>query len=413
MKITVDIGKGYALRSATGGLVTNAKTGKPLETLAPNKQIHMTAQESEWEVPDDCAVTKVGFKYAPIAFGGGGTTSGEVSLPLGYTRVEYLKSTGTQYIETWLTINNGSAFTVDCGIDPNSGVANGAVFGYQNTGITQDRAGWSEFTDGKRGWLFWGTVSENTDLPTTSTERHRVQLSQSGLFYNGAKLRSLSSVSAFQTSGTCWLFARNCPGITVEKYHGNIYSFTFEQDGEQKLNFVPCVTPLGEPAMWDYVNGAAYTNSGDGAFVVGLDMLSLAMITQSLPEAQPGASAELSVVLKGDESSLVWQAITEAVALKGWTVRVVDWESASAATTYGLRRTRQMVWCKAAKGEYGAYVDPNGERFSIDSVMAIAGPLGTDPTEYGYEPFDSVEQAAEEWGLVPYEYPEDELSNVE
>ena len=92
---SVDIGKVYALRSETGGEVTD-ENGKLLETLEPNVQLRTMAQEPKWLVPDDCKVTKGNFKRALAALfllGGGKNI-----LPAGYTRLAYLEATGEQYI---------------------------------------------------------------------------------------------------------------------------------------------------------------------------------------------------------------------------------------------------------------------------------------------------------------------------
>lgn len=185
-------------------------------------------------------------------------------MPLGYRRLEYLESTGTQYIDTGLLLDNGSELTVDCEIDPNSGVVSGAVFGFQNTNIYQDRAGWSEFATGMHGWVFWGWLSSDQTIPSEPQKRHSVELSRAGLYWNGVKLREVDQ-GAFKTSGTCWLFARNST-TSVTKYYGKIYSFTFSQDGKPQLNFVPALDPTGAPCMFDRVTRKAFYNSGAGDF---------------------------------------------------------------------------------------------------------------------------------------------------
>jgi hypothetical protein len=97
----------------------------------------------------------------------------------------------------------------------------------------------------------------------------------------------------------------------------------------------------------------------------------------------------------------------------GCEIHIDEYTEASAATTYSMRRVRQVVWCKIVDRECGSYVGVNNERFNIERCVAVYGPKGNDPTAYGYEPFDSVEQAAEEWGLTSVVPTEEELTEIE
>ena len=322
-------------------------------------------------------------------------------LPRAYTPLAFLESTGTQHIETGLPINNGSALTVTCEINPNSGVVSGALFGAQNGGVYQDRAGWSEFTAGTHGWLFWGWTSEDTVLPTPPTEWHRVELSQSGLYYNGNQLRNLSSNRDFQTSGSCWLFARNRTDGTVEKYHGKVSSFTFSQNGSPRLNFIPCVDDKGEPCMFDKVSRQLYCNTGTGKFVAGVGSVEqLSALLAHLPAT--GGSLTLSLPAEGNTPEVAdrLQACHDS---KGWAITVHEYRPAAVAT-YSLRRMRSVVWCRAEACEHGAYTAANGTRCSIEYCAAIFGEHGNAPSAYGYDPFDSVQHAVATWGLLSQEH---------
>ena len=192
-------------------------------------------------------------------------------MPLGYTRLEFLESTGSQYIDTGLHIDNGSAMSVTCSINPDSGVNSGAVFGAQVTSTNTDRAGWSEYTKGDHGWVFWAWTSEDKVVPTDPAEKHKVELSQAGLYYNGTLLKDLRAAVAFKTSLTCWLFARNRPDVNVEKYHGKIYAFTFAQAGSPRLNLIPALDPTGAPCMFDMVTRKPFYNAGTGDFLYPTD----------------------------------------------------------------------------------------------------------------------------------------------
>lgn len=386
----------YTVTSPNGGTVTDAE-GKLNKTVDAGDQVTVTAPSDSLTCDDDDAVIcKANFKTAALALRllGGGD-----NLPKGYTRLDFLESTGSQYIDTALTANQASSFNVDCEVNANSGVVSGAVFGAQNGNVYQDRAGWSEYTADTRGWMFWGWTSEDTPLPTPPTERHRVELSQSGLYYNGSQLRDFSGSGNFQTSGTCWLFARNRPGTTVTKYYGKIYSFTFSQDGKPQLNFIPALAPDGIPCMFDTVTKTAYKNVGSGSFVAGVGTVAqLTTLLRNLPATVGTLTLSLPAEANTPDVADKLQACSDT---KGWTLTVHEYRPA-AASTYSLRRVREVVWVRCEQVEHGSYVAADGTRWHIERCAAIFGLHGNDPGAYGYTPFDSVEQAAEEWELVPY-----------
>jgi hypothetical protein len=74
------------------------------------------------------------------------------------------------------------------------------------------------------------------------------------------------------------------------------------------------------------------------------------------------------------------------------------------AATFALRR----IWVRRAPYFNGSYTDAEGVRWHLSWCEDV---WGADPEALGYERFRSVEVAAEYWGLTPYQYPEDELSN--
>ena len=389
MEITVEPNKMYAVTTSGSCTVVDAD-GLELCTASSGQQSFFVATTSTVTISDDSAkVSRANFKRAALALRllGGGD-----NLPAGYTRLDFLESTGSQYIDTGLTANQASAFRVDCEINANSGVVSGAVFGAQNGGVYQDRAGWSEYTAGTQGWLFWGWTSESTVLPTPPTERHRVELSQTGLYYNGSQLRNLSGNNGFRTSGICWLFARNRPDTVVTKYHGKIYSFNFSQDGKPQLNFVPVLDPTGTPCMYDTVSKQAFKNDGSGQFIAGFTLAQAAQLGRKLPST--GGSLTVSLPEGYEQDERVVESLTQAEA-KGWVLTIQTYAAEAAAATFALRR----VWVRRQQDENGSYVAADGSLWQVDWCVDV---IGADPEELGYERFRSVDAATEYWGLMPY-----------
>ncbi len=396
MKITVDIGKCYALRSEMGGVVTNAKTEKPLETLAPNAQIHMTAQEPEWNVPDDCAVTKVVFNCALAALGllGGGADK----LPAGYTRLEFLEATSTQYIDTGIPLNSESDVSAVAAATREYG---GYIFGSMD--VTERRRLLALGNNNSQPAVFSGhgsvyryTYNINTLVPKEYRFNGRI------LTVDGETVETYGEVPYFESTTPCYLFAYNRLAVGSD---GRMWGRIWWLKIAGRAQFTPALDPTGTPCMFDTVTRKPFFNAGSGQFVAGVGTVAqLASLLRNLPATGGELTLSLPAEANTPEVAELLQACHDT---KGWTLTVQEYRPAAAAT-YSLRRMRSVVWCRREQSDLGGYVDPSGIRWQIDRCAAIFGALGQDPSAYCYTPWDSVEQAAEFWELAPYVDPNDE-----
>ena len=422
MKTTVEIGCGYALRSELGGVVTNAQTGKMLETLQPNKQIHMTAQEPEWDVPDDCQVTKVkgNFNYAPIGSADGGGSAHDVAP--GYLMLSYVLCTNDEYIDAGLqpTTATGVLLTVENKNTTAYKIAAGATSfsdstrNYVPLQVNLCYVGYCD-TSGSKYLLTDGSVGPNSSsnkytltgvATATFNYKNDAKWTLKDAAFSGEASLNIKSVPFNLRIG-----ARNYNDrVAGEQYHitwdGYIFKCVITEGQDVVRDYVPAMSNDGVVVLYDKVNKVAYPSIGTGAFGAGITSRSeLTALLNRLPFTGGSLNLSLPANMQGDAE--VDTMLTEATTSRGWTLTVKDYRAlATGASTYGIRRTRSSVWLKAELDEAGTYVDSENLRWRIDSCVAIYGPMGADPTDYGYEPFDSVEQAAEEWKLVPYVEPE-------
>ncbi len=393
MKTTVEIGKTYALRSEAGGEVTDVD-GKTLETLEPNKQVHMTAQESEWGVPDDCKVTKVNFKQALAALGllGGGE-----KLPAGYTRIEFLESTGAQRVEVGYPCDGRTAWR----LKTENTVARSASFPYASTLDGKNRLAVA-IANGY--WRFdYAAATQSTRIPATLNTVYELELNKNRqCVINGTVVHSFSSVD-FNAAPYATLFAADRGDYP---FTGRIWFFRAEKDGAEKLELIPAIAPSGRPCMFDTVTRMQFYNSGTGQFIAGVQHAAqLRTVLRKLPDRTGQDMGTLTLSIPAEAYTPEMQELLDTTkALKNWELPIQ--ERAATAATYSLRRVRKVVWVRRVPTENGSYVDADGERWQAEWCSAIYSPRGNDPNLHGYEPFDSVEQAADVWGLVPYTEPE-------
>lgn len=293
---SVDIGKLYALRSQTGGEVTN-ENGEPIVTLEANKQQHITAQESVWLVPDDCKVTKANFKYAPL---GGGQPSGgganENFPPSGAVKVDYLEATGTQYIKTGFYPNQDSGIrTVHQQMaDGNYRVAGAGEYVNGATGnclmvYSRNSRGGSAF-----GFYKWMNPS---GVITGWEERQEGTTNWLNGKYSGTRITGESfwidaiSQSVWDTpfapNSEVYLFAicRDKAVLSGYSFHGKIYEAQLSQGEEIVRDYVPYVSKEGVPFMFEKKLGRVLTNDGTDEFRIGVSTLSqLNAILNNLPD---------------------------------------------------------------------------------------------------------------------------------
>ena len=191
-----------------------------------------------------------------------------MSLPNGYKRLEYIQSTGTQYVNTGITINattyKSYRFLFDIGypsiggsywlVNGNSGSNVIYYFGLSNTG---------SIVYGN------GTADVNGSV-TAPTGRYLVDFNPAGGSYKFGDLQHLTGLTFNAPSGSqnFYLFAYN-KGNGQDMHTERLYSAKIYDNGTLVRDFIPCRTSDGTVGLWDNINSVLYTNAGTGAFIGG------------------------------------------------------------------------------------------------------------------------------------------------
>lgn len=398
MKTNVELGKCYALRSAMGGVVTDGE-GRELATLEPNQQLHLTAQESEWIVPEDCRVTKVNFKLARLALRMLG--AGKKSLPAGYIQALFLASAGAANINT--PYRSGPDTGLYCKSEATFGNRDAMGYATQMSVPRPRFAGYNPQTIGA-GWA-GSNVELLNPLPKSVILNGWLNWKNSKIARAASELgEQTAELVGEPTAGQITIFKAN------SSWYGRIYKAGVSEGNKVSSMYVPAVDASGNPCLYDTILKTPLYNTTSTPFVVGLTLAQLATLLKRLPDT--GGSLTLSLPAEANTPEIA-DKLTAVSSEKGWTLTVYEYRPAAVAT-YSLRRVREVVWCRKQAAEYGGYVDTAGKRWQVERCAAIFGEHGNDPAAYGYEPFDSVEQAAEEWGLTPImEFPEEDLTETE
>ena len=191
-----------------------------------------------------------------------------MSLPSGYKRLEYIQSSGTQYVNTRITINATTykryRFLFDIGypyiggtywlVNGNSGSNVIYYFGLSNAGKIVYGNGTADV---------YGSV-------TASTGRYLVDFNPSDGSYKFGSLQNLTGLTFNAPSGSqnFYLFAYN-KGNGQDMHTERLYSAKIYDNGTIVRDFIPCQKPDGTIGLWDDVNSVFHGNAGTGTFAAG------------------------------------------------------------------------------------------------------------------------------------------------
>lgn len=184
--------------------------------------------------------------------------------------VEYLESTGTQWIDTGVVYQNN--YNIDCNFACSvTGTASRFIFGVYGSGFNRQVAAstYSNWSTASAGlYLYKGSL--HTGVANNAVNNVRLRGMQWN--YNGTDYDSPWTFNA--TEGlTMYLFAGNYVGTASYFFTGRIYSFKiWDANGVLVRDYIPVrVGTVGY--LYDRVSGQLYGNAGTGAFIVGPDIV--------------------------------------------------------------------------------------------------------------------------------------------
>ena len=173
-----------------------------------------------------------------------------------YISIEYLESTGTQYINTGILANNGNIVrivsdikynTVNNGSNQFSGVYGGAYFGVSD-------GNWS---NGGQSVGSADTLLHHFEFVAQIGTDGYVELNIDGSIYKYNRSVLDGQVGVFSLPGYSYFSS------------SKIYYFKIYINNILVRDFIPVLTPDGTPCMYDKVAEQFFCNQGTGQFVAG------------------------------------------------------------------------------------------------------------------------------------------------
>ena len=184
-------------------------------------------------------------------------------LPDGYTALEYIQSSGSQYIDTGRKLTQDSDITIDFRI---VGEINrdAGIFGSRESALKNNLT----LFQNKNPIVFSGDFSEyqkHRFSVASSLERTKIQINKAGVWVNDILKKSWSDVADFETPTNGLIFDVGNNNWTNNKAVMRLYSYT---DGDAQ-RLVPCLDANGVPCLYDLIGKMALYNQGAGSFTWG------------------------------------------------------------------------------------------------------------------------------------------------
>jgi len=191
-------------------------------------------------------------------------------LPSGYTELEYLESTGSQYIDTGYYATNTSGINIDyaytksgnaglCGIFQNQKPRTDTLFVTTLTGQTSTEI-----------YLISQGAEATNNIPPGIGTKHNGKIN----YLNNGKLiidngrQWNNGHNGVVSTRTIKLFCRDYNG-NLAYTNARIYMCQISEGQNVVRDLIPCLDNNGTPCMYDTVSKTTFYNAGTGTFNYG------------------------------------------------------------------------------------------------------------------------------------------------
>ena len=186
-------------------------------------------------------------------------SGGSSGLPAEYQEVEYLQSSGTQYIDTGVVLDDTMTIRIKYDF-----IRSGFVFG-SRVSASSRYSGITNEGGGAYNIRYGNTViyTQNT-APFGTVD---VVISPNGVTLNGEEVSTTAYGDSFY-AGNCYLFTSNSNGVpfTGDYATNRVRRFTIDN----VIDLVPCKRKSDDVlGMYDLINDEFLTNAGTGTFLTG------------------------------------------------------------------------------------------------------------------------------------------------
>lgn len=169
-------------------------------------------------------------------------------LPADYTRLDFIESDGTTYIDTGFKPNNNTRVVFE---GYNNSTSSGWIFGAWKAANSQMFCASALSTYN----ICYGTkIWANATMPVGPIS---IDINKNVYTYNGVS--GTLAAQTFSCDYPMYLFHINAAGtVSTGSFNGRIYSVKIYDNGTLVRDFIPCMNASGEAGLYDLKNGVWY-----------------------------------------------------------------------------------------------------------------------------------------------------------
>ena len=184
-----------------------------------------------------------------------------------YTNIEYLESTGTQWIDTGLIFDQDTSIKIKVNLNDVTVNQYGYVFGAGDSAQTNsfEMYTWNSAIDFNYNGNNSSEEISSGDTVVVDWDKNKIKYSKN----EGPYVQITTSYVPFSTPYTVSMFAIHRPNGIRGTSQIKIYYFKVYDKGYLIRDFIPVLDTDGVPCMYDLVEHKFYYNAGTGDFIAG------------------------------------------------------------------------------------------------------------------------------------------------
>lgn len=182
-----------------------------------------------------------------------------IALPVGYTRLAYIQSSGTQYVDTGFVPNQDTQFILDCErVTSNSA---DHFFGVR-TGTSAKEAFCLYIYNS--GWRF--AYNDHVAAYNGELSKRNLIDSNKNITTINESLTLTGTYAKFTASASALLFAMRSVSSGISYGEFRLYFCQIYDNGTLVRDYIPCINASGAVGLYDLVGKQFYGNAGTGVF---------------------------------------------------------------------------------------------------------------------------------------------------
>lgn len=194
---------------------------------------------------------------------------------IGYTRLEYIESTGTQYINTEYKPNSNTQYEMN--YSNNTGV--GVLFGAYNSTWENGSGLYTneDATNNGNTFFFHYNGNHNTYIVSIGVQNANVMIDRSQIIINGNNADFKDGAvptTSFIVNQPLYIFCGNMGGAIEQPVTMRLHDFIIKENNVELRHFIPVRSNITtELGLFDIVEQKFYPNAGTDKFIAGPEIL--------------------------------------------------------------------------------------------------------------------------------------------